>query len=47
MTVIIPCKNERGHLAACVESVTAVADEIIVADSGSTDGSLGLAVLLT
>ena len=43
LTVIIPCKNERGHLAACVESVTAVADEIIVADSGSTDGSLEIA----
>jgi len=43
LSVIIPCKNERGHLAACVTSVREIADEIVVADSGSTDGSLAIA----
>jgi (heptosyl)LPS beta-1,4-glucosyltransferase len=43
LTVIIPCKNERAHLAACIASVRDVASEIIVADSGSTDGSLEIA----
>jgi glycosyltransferase involved in cell wall biosynthesis len=43
LTVIIPCKNERAHLAACVASVREVAAEVVVADSGSTDGSLEIA----
>lgn len=40
LTVIIPCKNEADNIRACIESVRAVADEILVADSGSTDGTL-------
>ena len=43
LTVLIPCKNERRHLAECIASVQAAADEILVADSGSTDGSLEIA----
>jgi glycosyltransferase involved in cell wall biosynthesis len=43
LTVIIPCKNERANLAACVASVRGLAAEIVVADSGSTDGSLEIA----
>ncbi|MDX1944211.1 MAG: glycosyltransferase family 2 protein [Pirellulaceae bacterium] len=43
LTVLIPCKDERRHLRACIESARAVADEILVADSGSTDGSLEIA----
>src|SRR5687768_6670019 len=43
LTVLIPCKNERRHLAECIASVRPVADEILVADSGSTDGSLEIA----
>ena len=42
LTVIIPCKNEEKHIVACIESVRPVADEIIVADSGSTDRTLEL-----
>ena len=42
LTVLIPCKNERQHIAACIESARAVADEILVADSGSTDGTLDI-----
>lgn len=40
LTVLIPCKNERRNIRACIESVRKVADEILVADSGSTDGTL-------
>lgn len=40
VTVLIPCKNEHAHIRECVESVRAIADEILVADSGSTDGTL-------
>jgi (heptosyl)LPS beta-1,4-glucosyltransferase len=40
LTVLIPCKDEIQHITACVASVRAIADEILVADSGSTDGSL-------
>ena len=40
LTVIIPCKNEIKNIRDCVESVRALADEILVADSGSTDGTL-------
>lgn len=43
LTVLIPCKNERRNLRPCVESVRDLADEIIVADSGSTDGTLDIA----
>jgi glycosyltransferase involved in cell wall biosynthesis len=40
LTVLIPCKNERRNIRECIESVRQVADEILVADSGSTDGTL-------
>jgi glycosyltransferase involved in cell wall biosynthesis len=42
LTVIIPCKDEGHNIQACVESVRPVADEVIVADSGSTDGTLAV-----
>ena len=40
LTVLIPCKDERKNIRLCIESVRAVADEILLADSGSTDGTL-------
>jgi (heptosyl)LPS beta-1,4-glucosyltransferase len=40
LTVLIPCKDERRHIGPCIESVRPVADELLVADSGSTDGTL-------
>jgi glycosyltransferase involved in cell wall biosynthesis len=53
LSVIIPCKNERAHLAGCIASVRSLATEagasedlaieIVVADSGSTDDSLAIA----
>jgi glycosyltransferase involved in cell wall biosynthesis len=40
LTVLIPCKDEIQHIGACIDSVRTIADEILVADSGSTDGTL-------
>jgi glycosyltransferase involved in cell wall biosynthesis len=42
LTVLIPCKDERANIRSCIESARRVADEILVADSGSTDGTLGI-----
>jgi len=40
LTVIIPCKDEEANIRGCLHSAAKVADEIIVADSGSTDRTL-------
>ncbi len=40
LTVIIPCKNEIANILGCIHSARKIADEILVADSGSTDGTL-------
>ena len=42
LTVLIPCKNEQQHIVACIASARQVADEILVADSGSTDDTLSI-----
>lgn len=42
LTVLIPCKDERHNILDCIDSVRDIADEILVADSGSTDGTLQL-----
>jgi len=42
LSVLIPCKDERRNIRACIESVQAIADEILIADSGSTDGTLDI-----
>lgn len=36
-------RNERARLPACLESVRGLADEIVVVDTGSTDGTADLA----
>ena len=43
LTVLIPCKNEAQNIRQCVDSVRSIADEILVADGGSTDGTLEIA----
>jgi glycosyltransferase involved in cell wall biosynthesis len=40
LTALIPCRNERANILECIESVRPIADEILIADSGSTDGTL-------
>jgi (heptosyl)LPS beta-1,4-glucosyltransferase len=42
LTVLIPCKNERMNIRPCIESVRGLADEILVADSGSTDETMDI-----
>jgi glycosyltransferase involved in cell wall biosynthesis len=46
LSVIIPCKNERENISACVACARQVADEVLVADSGSTDGTIEIARVL-
>ncbi len=43
LSVIIPCKDEEKNIAFCIESVLPIADEIIVADSGSSDSTMEIA----
>jgi len=42
LSVLIPTKNERPNAAACIASVR-WAEEVVVVDSGSTDGTLEIA----
>jgi glycosyltransferase involved in cell wall biosynthesis len=43
LTVLIPCKDERLNIRPCIEAARGVADEILVADSGSVDGTREIA----
>lgn len=49
LSVVIPCLNEADTLAECVEkaqrtiSANQIAGEVVVADNGSTDGSIEIA----
>lgn len=43
LTVIVPCKNEQLNIRACIESFFPIADEILIADSGSTDQTMEIA----
>jgi glycosyltransferase involved in cell wall biosynthesis len=43
LTVIVPCKNEALNMRACIESFYQIADEVLIADSGSTDETLEIA----
>jgi len=42
LSVLIPVRNEKSNIAACLDSVC-WADEIVVVDSGSTDGTVEIA----
>ena len=42
LTVLVPAENEAVNLKECLESVR-WAEEVVVVDSGSTDGSLEIA----
>ena len=49
ITIVMPCLNEAETLAACIEKAQAglakagVSGEILIADNGSTDGSIEIA----
>lgn len=43
LSVIVITKNEQAHIKACIESVSSVADEIIVLDSQSSDQTIQIA----
>lgn len=43
ITGLIPCKNEQRNIRECLESLYPITDEILVADSGSTDRTLEIA----
>jgi glycosyltransferase involved in cell wall biosynthesis len=43
LTAIIPCKDEQLNIRPCIESFSSIADEILVADSGSTDRTMDIA----
>lgn len=40
LSVIIIAQNEADRIETCLQSVSAIADEIIVLDSGSSDGTV-------
>src|SRR5580692_3102004 len=49
ITIVMPCLNEADTLAACIQKArlglerAGVSGEILVADNGSTDGSIEIA----
>lgn len=43
LSVLIPCKDEELNIAFCIESIFPIADEILIADSGSTDKTMEIA----
>jgi len=43
LSVIIPCKDEEKNIGFCIESILPLADEILVADSGSSDRTMEIA----
>ena len=43
LTLLVLTHNEAPRLARCLESLRAVCDELLVVDSGSTDGTVEVA----
>ncbi|GAA4340212.1 glycosyltransferase family 2 protein [Flaviaesturariibacter amylovorans] len=41
-SIVIVCKNEESRIGHALESVRGLSDDIVVYDSGSTDGTLAL-----
>lgn len=47
LSIAIAVYNEEQNLALCLNSVKSIADEIVVVDGGSTDGSVAIAKTFT
>ena len=43
LSICIVAQNEEHNLARLLRSVQSIADEIVVVDGGSTDGTVGIA----
>jgi glycosyltransferase involved in cell wall biosynthesis len=43
LSVVLATRNEEKNIGACLESVAKIADEIVVIDEGSTDGTREIA----
>ena len=43
LSVIMIVKDEAGCLPQCLESVRGIADELVIADTGSTDDTVAIA----
>lgn len=43
LSVVLATKNEESNIAACLESIKAIADEIIILDEHSTDKTVQIA----
>jgi glycosyltransferase involved in cell wall biosynthesis/tetratricopeptide (TPR) repeat protein len=44
LSVCLIVKNEERHLPQCLDSIRSLADEIVVVDTGSTDGTVEIAL---
>jgi glycosyltransferase involved in cell wall biosynthesis len=42
LTCLVPCKNEAANIEACIASFREIADEVLIADSGSTDETMDI-----
>jgi glycosyltransferase involved in cell wall biosynthesis len=42
LSIIIICKNEAAHIARTLDSVCSLSNDVVVYDSGSTDGTLDI-----
>ncbi|MBQ9385174.1 MAG: glycosyltransferase, partial [Ruminiclostridium sp.] len=47
ISVCMIVKNEEKQLRACLDSLKPIADEIIICDTGSTDGTKAIAAEYT
>jgi len=43
LTVCLITKNEEAHLGRALESVRGLYDDLVIVDTGSTDGTVGIA----